>query len=37
MGLMYSGVVILPAVIVYWITVSASLACIAGSILLLFC
>lgn len=35
LGLMYSGVVILPAVIVYWFTVSASLGVIAGSILLL--
>ena len=35
LGLMYSGVVILPAVIVYWFTVSASLDVIAGSILLL--
>ncbi len=34
MGLMYSGVVILPAVIVYWIMVSASAAAIAGGVLL---
>ena len=34
MGLMYSGVVILPAVIVYWIMISASAAAIAGGVLL---
>lgn len=34
MGLMYSAVVILPAVIVYWIVVSAAPAVIAGSVLL---
>lgn len=35
MGLMYSGVVILPAVIVYWVMVSASAGVIFGSLLLL--
>ena len=35
LGLMYSGMIILPAIIVYWITVSASLRVIAGSVLLL--
>ena len=34
MGLMYSGVVILPAVIVYLVTVSAGAGAIAGAILL---
>lgn len=34
MGLMYSGVVILPAVIVYWVTVSANAGAIIGSLLL---
>ena len=33
MGLMYSGVVILPAVIVYWIMISASAAAIVGGVL----
>ncbi len=37
MGLMYSGVVILPAIIVYWCTVSASVGAIVGSLLLLAC
>ena len=37
MGLMYSGVVILPAIIVYWCKVSASFGAIAGSLLLLVC
>ena len=35
MGLMYSLVVILPAVIVYWITVSASVGVIFGCLLLM--
>ena len=34
MGLMYSGVVILPAVIVYWVTVSARPAALVGGVLL---
>ena len=34
MGLMYSGVVLLPAVIVYWIVAAPSAAAVAGSILL---
>ena len=34
MGLMYSGVVILPAVIVYWCTVSASPGAVAGGLVL---
>lgn len=34
MGLMYSGIVILPAVIVYWVTVSASAATIVGGVML---
>ncbi len=34
MGLLYSGVVILPAVIVYWANVSAAAKVIAGSLLL---
>ncbi len=34
MGLMYSGVVMLPAIIIYWIFVSASAAVIIGSLLL---
>lgn len=37
MGLMYSGAVILPAIIVYWCTVSASIGAILGSLLLLAC
>ena len=36
MGVMYSIVVILPAVIVYWITASASVGVIFGSLLLMF-
>ena len=36
MGLMYSAVVIVPAVIVYWITVSASAMAILGGVLLTF-
>ena len=35
MGLMYSLVVILPAVIVYWVTISASAGVILGSLLLM--
>lgn len=35
MGLMYSQVIILPAVIVYWITVSASAGAIFGCLLLM--
>lgn len=35
MGLMYSGVVMFPAVVVYWITVSASVGAVLGSLLLL--
>ena len=35
MGLMYSGVILLPAVIVYWIVGSASVGAIVGSLLLL--
>lgn len=35
MGLMYSGVVIIPAVIVYWLTVPISFAAVVGSILLI--
>ena len=35
MGLMYSGVVILPAVLVYWIVVSAGPGVILGSLLLI--
>ena len=34
MGLMYSGVVILPAVIVYWFTVSAAPGAVAGGLIL---
>lgn len=34
MGLMYSAVVIVPAVIVYWITAKAAAAAVVGSILL---
>lgn len=37
MGLMYSGVVILPAIIVYWCVVSASVGAIVGSLALLAC
>lgn len=37
MGLMYSGVVILPAIIVYWCKVSVSFGAIAGSLVLLVC
>lgn len=37
MGLMYSGIVILPAIIVYWCKVSASFGAIAGSLVLLVC
>lgn len=33
MGLMYSGVVIIPAVIVYWVKVSASASAVVGGIL----
>ena len=36
MGLMYSAVVIVPAVIVYWVTVSFSAATIFGGVLLTF-
>ncbi len=36
MGLMYSAVVIVPAVIVYWVTVSFSAATILGGVLLTF-
>lgn len=36
MGLMYSAIVIIPAVIVYWITVSVSPAEIFGGVLLTF-
>ena len=36
MGLMYSAVVIVPAVIVYWVTVSASVMAILGGVLLTF-
>lgn len=35
MGLMYSGVVMFPAVVVYWITVSASVGAVLGSLLLM--
>ena len=35
MGLMYSLVVILPAVIVYWVTVSASVGVVFGGVLLM--
>lgn len=35
MGLMYSAIVLLPAVVVYWILVSASVSAIVGGILLL--
>lgn len=35
MGLMYSGVVMFPAVVVYWITISASVGAVLGSLLLL--
>lgn len=35
MGLMYSGVVIVPAAIVYWVTVSASAGAIIGSLILI--
>ena len=34
MGLLYSGVVLLPAMIVYWVTVSAAPAALAGGLLL---
>ena len=34
MGLMYSGVVIIPAVIVYWCVASASIGSVVGSLLL---
>ena len=37
MGLMYSGIVLLPAVIVYWIFVEASLPAIAGGLTLILC
>lgn len=36
LGLMYSAVVIVPAVIVYWITVPITAAAAAGSVLLVF-
>lgn len=36
MGLMYSGVVLLPAIIVYWICGEFSLGSVLGSLLLLF-
>ena len=35
-GLMYSAVVIVPAAIVYWIVISADIAVILGSLLLMF-
>ena len=36
MGLMYSGVVMLPAVIVYWVATPASAAAVIGGVLLVF-
>ena len=36
MGLMYSGVVMLPAVIVYWVATPASTAAVIGGVLLVF-
>ena len=36
MGLMYAGIELLPAIIVYWVTVSAGIRVVAGSLLFFF-